>query len=316
MSSLATSRPIVVAIVATGGYDPDPAGVARADALLLKQGCEVRHFDTPNQRHLRFADTDAARLAGLHAAARDPEVDIVLPLRGGYGASRLLQAIDFELLAASGKLFVGHSDVTVLNMGLLAHGASSFAGPTTSGDFASADVSDFTMAHFWGCMRGPEHAISFAAAGNPVISAAGTLWGGNLAMITHLAGTPWMPVIDGGILFVEDINEQPFRVERMLLQLLHAGVLERQAALVLGAFTGVRPTEYDNGYDFAAMLAFIRSRVTVPVVTGLPYGHVPDKATLAIGSDAHLVSTTTGVSLTMRGYPHLGKREVPHVALG
>ena len=316
MSSPAGSRPIVVAIVASGGYEPDPAGAARADALLLAQGCKVRHFDAPDRRHLRFADTDAARLASLHAAACDPEVDIVLPLRGGYGTSRLLQAIDFDLLAASGKLFVGHSDVTVLNMGLLAHGASSFAGPTTSGDFASADVSDFTMAHFWGCMRGPEHTIGFAAAGNPVISVAGMLGGGNLAMIAHLAGTPWMPVVNGGILFVEDINEQPFRVERMLLQLLHAGVLGRQAALVLGNFSGGRPTEYDNGYDFAAMLAFIRSRISIPVLSGLPYGHIPDKATLAIGSNASLVSTVSGATLTMRGYPHLGTRGVSPGALG
>ncbi|MBC7513947.1 MAG: muramoyltetrapeptide carboxypeptidase [Herminiimonas sp.] len=311
MSSPLGGRPTVVAIVAPGGYAPDPLGVARADALLLAQGCDVRHFDAPDGRYLRFAETDAARLAGLHAAARDPEVDIVLPLRGGYGTSRLLQAIDFHLLAASGKLFVGHSDVTVLNMGLLAHGASSFAGPTTSGDFASADVSAFTMAQFWSCMRGPEHTISFAADGNPAIEAEGMLWGGNLAMIAHLAGTPWMPMIDGGILFVEDINEQPFRIERMLLQLLHAGVLERQAALVLGDFSGGRTTDYDNGYGFAAMLDFIRSRIAVPVLTGLPYGHIPDKATLAIGSSASLVSSAAGVSLTMRGYPHLSNRGMP-----
>ena len=314
MSSPPGSRPTVVAIVAPGGYAPDRLGAARADALLLAQGCEVRHFDAPDARYLRFADTDAARLAGLHAAARDSEVDIVLPLRGGYGTSRLLQSLDFNLLAESGKLFVGHSDVTVLNMGLLAHGATSFAGPTASGDFASADVSAYTMAQFWNCLRGPEHTIAFAADGNPAIEVEGTLWGGNLAMIAHLAGTPWMPMIDGGILFVEDINEQPFRVERMLLQLLHAGVLERQAALVLGNFAGVRPTEYDNGYDFAAMLDFIRSRIAVPVLTGLPYGHVPDKTTLAIGSRASLVSSVAGVSLTMRGYLHLASRDKPQAA--
>ena len=316
MSGPVASRPIVVAIVAPGGYAPDPAGIARADALLLSQGCEVRHFDAADGRYLRFAGTDAARLAGLHAAARDPEVDVVLPLRGGYGTSRLLQWIDFPLLAESGKLFIGHSDVTVLNLGLLAHGAGSFAGTSLSGDFASAEVSAFTMAQFWGCLRGPAHTVTFAAEGNPMIDARGMLWGGNLAMIAHLAGTPWMPSVDGGILFLEDINEHPFRVERMLLQLLHAGVLERQAALVLGDFSGGRTSEYDNGYDFAAMLTFIRSRINVPILTGLPYGHIPDKTTLAIGSDASLVSTAQGVTLTMRGYPHLAGRAGPRIAQG
>ena len=299
------NRPTVVAIVAPGGYAPDPAGVARADALLLAQGCEVRHFDAPDGRYLRFAETDAARLAGLHAAARDPEVDIVLALRGGYGTSRLLQSIDFTLLADSGKLFVGHSDVTALHMGLLASGATSFAGPMICDDFTRNDVSAFTMAQFWGCLRGPAHTIVFAADGNPAIDAEGLLWGGNLAMLAHLAGTPWMPSVDGGILFLEDINEHPFRIERMLLQLLHAGVLERQAALVLGDFSGGRTAEYDNGYDFAAMLAFIRSRTTVPILTGLPFGHIRDKVTLAVGSSTRLTSSAAGVSLTMRDYAQL-----------
>ncbi len=311
MSLAPPNRPTVVGIVAPSGYAPDPAGVDRADALLLAQGCAVRHFDAPNGRFLRFADTDAARLAGLHAAARDPEVDIVLALRGGYGMSRLLQSIDFDLLVASGKLFVGYSDVTALHMGMLAHGGASFAGPTVC-DFACADVSYFTMAQFWHCLRGPEHTIAFAAEGNPAIDAEGLLWGGNLAMLAHLAGTPWMPVIDGGILFVEDINEQPFRIERMLLQLLHAGVLERQAALVLGDFSGGRTTDYDNGYDFAAMLAFIRSRTTVPVLTGLPFGHIRDKVTLAVGSSARLTSAAAGSRLTMRAYPDLATRSRPH----
>ena len=295
----------MVAIVAPGGYAPDPMGVARADALLLAQGCEVRHFDAPNGRYLRFADTDAARLAGLHAAARDPDVDVVLALRGGYGTSRLLQSIDYDLLAHSGKLFVGHSDVTALQLALLAHGGASFAGPMFCADFGRVDISDFTMTQFWQCLRGPVHTVSAATDAAASIDARGTLWGGNLAMLAHLVGTPWMPSIDGGILFLEDINEHPFRIERMLLQLLHAGILEQQRAIVLGDFSGGRLAEHDNGYDFAAMLAFMRTRTTTPIVTGLPFGHVRDKTTLAVGSQATLQVEAGRMLLSMQNYPVL-----------
>ena len=298
-------RQPVVAIVAPSGYAPDAAGVLRADALLAAQGCSVRHYDDPGARHQRFAATDAERLHGLHAAAADPEVDIVLALRGGYGMSRLMSQIDFASLAASGKLFVGHSDFTACSMGLLMHGGTSFAGPMICADFARTEIDTFTMAQFWDCLRGPEHLVEFYAEGNASLQVEGMLWGGNLAMVAHLAGSAWMPQVAGGILFLEDINEQPFRVERMLLQLLHAGVLAQQKAIVLGDFSGGCPAEYDNGYDFATMLAYIRSRIEVPILCGLPFGHIPRKTTLAVGSIATLSSDAAGVTLRMRDYPRL-----------
>ena len=295
----------VVAIVAPSGYAQDTTAIERADRLLSAQGCIVRHFHDPAARHLRFAATDAMRLAGLHAAARDPEVELVIVLRGGYGMSRLMEDIDFALLAASGKLFVGHSDITALHMGLLAHGAVSFAGPTWCADFGAEVVSEFTLSQFWQCLHGPSHTVTIAAGDNPAVDASGILWGGNLAMLTHLIGSPWMPAMEGGILFLEDINEHPFRIERMLLQLLHAGVLGCQSAIVLGDFSGVRTAAYDNGYDLAAVLAFLRSRTDVPIVTGLRFGHIADKVTLAVGSQARLRSHSGGIDLTMAAYPVL-----------
>jgi muramoyltetrapeptide carboxypeptidase len=242
----------------------------------------------------------------LHAAARNPQVQIVIALRGGYGMSRLLPRIDYDLLAQSGKLFVGHSDFTALQMALLAKtGAVSFAGPMICDDFARADISDYTLGHFLSCIAAPEYAIAAEACGNPALDVSGLLWGGNLAMLTHLCGTPYLPRIEGGILFVEDINEHPYRIERMLLQLQHAGVLARQQALVLGDFSAYRLSDYDNGYDFEAMLAWLRSELPIPVLTGLPFGHIRDKATLAVGSQARLRSDGEGWTLTMRGYPHL-----------
>jgi muramoyltetrapeptide carboxypeptidase len=295
-----------VAIVAPSGYAPDEAAFINTVNALEAQGCRICEGYVPSAKYQRFGGTDEARLAQLHTAARDPDVQIVLALRGGYGMSRLLPHVDFDLLAQSGKLFVGHSDFTALQMGLLAYsGAISFAGPMVCGDFARPDVSDFTMRHFWECITQPSHVIKSRAAGNPVLDVTGKLWGGNLSMLVHLLGTPYMPVIEGGILFIEDVNEHPYRVERMLMQLMHAGVLQRQRALLLGDFSSYRLTDYDNGYDFEAMLAYIRGRIGIPVVSGLPFGHVKDKVTLAVGCEARLVSDADEFTLTMQGYPYL-----------
>jgi muramoyltetrapeptide carboxypeptidase len=295
-----------VAIVAPGGYASDEKALARGIAVLEAQGCRVKSYYDPGAKHLRFGGTDGGRVAQIHAAARDPEIKIVLALRGGYGMSRILPALDFKLLAASGKLFVGHSDVTALHMALLAHaGAASFAGPMMCDDFTREDTSAFTLQHFWQCLAGPAHTVTGKGQDNPVISVSGTLWGGNLAMLTHMVGTPYLPHIDGGILFVEDINEHPYRVERMMLQLLHAGVLARQQAVLLGDFSNYRLSEYDNGYDFGTMLAHLRAELPVPVLTGLSFGHIRDKATLAVGCQAQLNSDQHGFRLTMSGYPTL-----------
>lgn len=305
---MATSKleNVGVAIVAPGGYAPDETALARAITRLQALGCRVSNYYDPAAKYQRFGGTDDARIAQLHAAAQDPDVQIVLALRGGYGMTRLLPLLDLKMLAASGKIFVGHSDFTALQMALLAQtGAVSFAGPMICDDFAREEVSDFTMQHFWQCLSNATHVIRAHAQDNPLVSASGTLWGGNLTMLTHLVGTPYMPQIEGGILFLEDINEHPYRVERMLLQLLHAGVLARQQAVLLGDFSNYRLSDYDNGYDFDTMLAYLRQRLPVPVLTGLPFGHIRDKATLAVGCRAELVSDATGFRLGMKAYPYL-----------
>ena len=172
-------------------------------------------------------------------------------------------------------------------------------------DFSRDDPSEFTWSRFWHCVTSPSLHVDVPAGGNPPLQAEGRLWGGNLAMLCHLVGTPWMPVVDGGILFVEDINEHPYRVERMLLQLAYAGVLERQQAIVLGDFSGYRLTDADHGYDFDSMLGYLRGRLGLPVLQGLPFGHTRDKLTLPVGADCVLRSDAAGFSLDLSGYPFL-----------
>ena len=206
--------------------------------------------------------------------------------------------VDFDAIATAvtrGVRFVGHSDFTALSLGLLARtGAISFAGPMASFGFGGESIDPFMEDHFWRAMRTSCVDASFETPFGGSLSVDGVLWGGNLSMVASLLATPWMPLVDGGILFVEDVNEQPYRVERLLLQLQQAGVLDRQRLVLCGDFTGYRVAAYDNGYDVDAALARVQAGTTTPLVRGLPFGHVPRKLTLAVGAAAS-VEITAGV---------------------
>lgn len=298
-----TSR-LGIAIVAPAGCTNDPLAVERAIARFEAHGCLVRNYYDHSCTHQRFGGTDEDRLAQLNAAVLDPDIHLIIALRGGYGISRLLPAIDFNAIAASGKIIVGFSDVTALHMGLMARtGALSYAGPMVAGDFGAEEPVPFTLDDFWACLAGPTHTIRETVSGNPHLDVRGTVWGGNLAMIGSLVGTPYFPQIDGGILWLEDISEHPYRVERLLLQLMQAGVLERQLAVVLGDFSGYRLGPLDNGYDFDTMLDYVRRTLPVPVLTGLSFGHISRRVTIPFGAQGHLQSDADGFSLLLSDYP-------------
>jgi muramoyltetrapeptide carboxypeptidase len=298
------TQKIGIAIAAMGGAAPDNAAVEDGLARLRGQGVTVHNYYDHAQVHQRFGGSDEGRLAQLHAAAADPDVQVVMALRGAYGITRLMPHIDFDALAASGKIFVGYSDVTALHMGLMAKtGAIGYAGPMVCDDISAEQWDQFTLPDFWRCLAGPTHTVEGEGAGNPRLEAEGKAWGGNLAMVVSLLGTEYFPRIDGGILFLEDIGEHPYRVERMLLQLMHAGVLARQKAVLLGHFSHYRLGPNDNGYDFDGMVAYLRKTLPVPVLTGLPFGHLPRRATIPFGAQAQLLSRPGCFTLTLSDYP-------------
>lgn len=300
-------------LIAPSGYPHDPEAIHRALHRLHAQGHRVGGVNATERRYQRFAGTDGERAAELNRLA-DPSrklPDIVLAVRGGYGAVRILHGLDYEglqrRLTDQPVALVGHSDFTAIQLALLARaGLKTFSGPMLTGDFGAEDLSEFTMQHFWSALTKPSLTLAVGVPQVQSVDVSGMLWGGNLAVLASLAGTPYMPPVEGGILFVEDINEQPFRLERMLYQLHLAGILERQQALVLGDFSGHKPFEYDNGYDLNAMIEHVRSVIGIPVIMGLPVGHIANLATLPVGADAHLVVDAHGFRLTASGYPHLG----------
>ncbi len=302
-----------IELIAPSGYPHDPVVIHRALGRLRLQGHHVVGVHATERRYQRFAGTDGERAAELNrlADASQKLPDIVLAVRGGYGAVRILHGLDYEglqrRLTDQPVAFVGHSDFTAIQMALLARaGLTTFGGPMLMSDFGAEELSNFTMKHFWGTLTKPSFTLTSHVPQAQSADVTGMLWGGNLAVLTSLIGTPYMPPVEDGILFVEDINEQPFRLERMIYQLHLSGILARQQALVLGDFSGSKPFDYDNGYDLPTMIEQVRSVVGIPVITGLPFGHIEDMVTLPVGADAHLVADAQGFRLTVSGYPHLG----------
>jgi muramoyltetrapeptide carboxypeptidase len=271
-----------------------PAGVLahatplkRAVSRLKSLGFDVHVDESALAKHQRFGGDDDTRLAALHRIARQAP-SIAMATRGGYGLTRLLDRIDWKLLAHSvehGTRWVGYSDVTALHLGLLAHQkAPSWAGPLAIDDFGRDEVDDITEPCFVEAMNGELEAVGFRTeAGFDGLEAKGLLWGGNLCVLNSLLGTPHFPKVKGGVLFLEDVNEHPYRIERSLLQLHQAGVLDAQKAIVLGAFTDFRKSPLDRGYSLKTMVEHLRSVTATPILTGLPFGHVPTKLTLPVG---------------------------------
>ncbi len=275
---------------------------------LTELGMEVLDAPAALAQWRYFAGTDDERLAALRTALKSG-ADIIMFSRGGYGVSRLLHRIDWQAVADSRKILCGFSDITAFSLAALAKAqAITFSGPVVAGEFAQQDKlpeREFTEVQLLGLLSGnayryPE-AVGDADHGSQRIE--GTLWGTNLAMVTHLIGTPYMPHINDGILVLEDIAEAPYRVERMFWQLKHAGILDRQSAIILGAFTDCEPAKgMRYPYSMTEAIETLREIAPCPVLTGFPFGHIPGKVTLPMGAPASLEIDGANYTLSVRDY--------------
>ncbi|WP_167784577.1 LD-carboxypeptidase [Ramlibacter rhizophilus] len=291
----------------------DRAAARRGIARLKALGHEVEVDPDAFSSHQRFAGDDATRLAAIGRAAASG-ADIALITRGGYGLTRLLPAIRYKALARAierGTHFVGLSDFTALQCALLAQAAAStWAGPALGEDFGvEGEPDDIMLACFDDLAQGQGEGAGWqlprAEAREKAFHTEGVLWGGNLSVLCSLLATPWLPQPERGILFLEDVNEHPYRVERMLTQLLHAGVLARQKAIVLGQFTNYRLVPHDKGFRLQTVVDWLRTQLKVPVFTGLPFGHVQTKVLLPVGRTAELaVEGRDALMFWGHGHPH------------
>lgn len=274
------------------------AAVRRGIARLKALGHEVELDPAVFATHMRFAGDDDTRLAAIERAAASG-ADISIITRGGYGLTRLLPKLPYKAIAKAvdhGMDFVGLSDFTAFQSAVLAEtGRVTWSGPAVGEDFGvEAEPDDIMQACFEDLVAGQGEGTGWQLPAAERLDAPlqekGVLWGGNLAIVAALAGTPWLPKVKGGILFLEDVSEHPYRIERMLTQLLYAGVLQKQKAIVLGHFTNWVPVPNDKGFKLKTVIDWLRTQVDAPVLTGLPFGHVPTKVCLPVGAKVTLAA--------------------------
>jgi len=280
-----------VAVIAPAG-PPRPGRLDPVQGWLRERGYQPTLlpscFGPPPLDFL--AAPDAVRLADVHTAFGDPRFDAVLALRGGSGCIRLLDRIDPGLLAHTRKLLIGYSDLTVLHALRTQAGIPSLHAPMPASDWglpgseADTDALFARLASGWrgGDIVGHAAPHELSHGGH----ARGRLIGGNLAMFCALLGTPYLPDVDGAILFIEDISEEPYRVDRMLSQLRLAGVLDRIAGLLVGSFSGADSPD--------AVLADHLPRLRCPVLAGWPSGHGQPNRPLPLGvvAEMHVAAGT------------------------
>ena len=287
-------------IVAPASAPPDPVAIDRGVAALEKLGYKVKLAPNVRNRLGFLAGTDQERADDLMGMFTDPDVKAILCVRGGYGTPRLLPLLDYKLIRKNPKIFVGYSDITALHCAFLTKAQLiSFHGPMLNSDFAQSEMPDFTVQSFLRTLSlttSPDTSLPYDISRGyrqetvKILRrgiARGQLIGGNLSLLCSVIGTPWQPAFKGRILFLEDVGEQPYRFDRMLTQLSNAGLLQEVAGIAIGQNADCEDPKAKTTKDYRQTLEdVLKDRLLalkVPIVTGLPFGHIPHNATLPVG---------------------------------
>ncbi len=297
-----------VALVAPSGPLLERDDLTRAEELCRALDYEPVLAPHAGNRHGYLAGTDDERLADLNAALGDPAIDAVWCIRGGYGLTRILHRVDYAALADRPKAVIGFSDITALLAAITAvTGIVTFHGPT-----ARAPMPAFSRRHFEQVLtstgpagrlgRIPPPADVLVPRDDRIVTLAGgraegPLMGGNLSLLQCLLGTPYLPAFDGAILFLEDVGEDLYRVDRMLSHLRLAGVLDRLAGVAVGRFTEMKRTAADGALGFDEVLATFLEPLGIPAAYGFPIGHTDRQWTLPLGVRARLDAGTGELEL-------------------
>lgn len=295
-------------------------------------GFKVSNPTITSRQYLRFAGTDSQRASDLQniATGAIAAPKLLLGVRGGYGAMRLLPMIDWSTLGRimkeRGTILAGFSDVTAIQCALLAKGRmSSLAAPMLYSEFGKINPDQVTCQQFANALSNPNLTISIKDAsltsqqlpsilttGAPK-AVRGTIWGGNLSVVSALAGSEYLPRIEGGIVFLEDVGEQAYRIERMLYDLYLAGIFKGQQAIVFGALSGSGEDSYDKRYDVATVVRQLHKLTGLPVYSGMRFGHIGKKHSFPLGATCQISPNTSGgYQLAFTEYPTI-KADAIHV---
>ena len=287
-------------IIAPASAPPNPKNVDRAIAVLEKLGYQTKLAPNVHKRLGYLAGTDRERASDLMRMFTDKQVNAILCVRGGYGTARLLPLLDYQAIRANPKIFVGYSDITSLHCAFLTKaGLVSFHGPMLNSDFATKELPDFTVQSFIRTLASPARPDDIAAGYSEKTMkifrrgvARGQLIGGNLALLCTAIGTPWQPLFRNRILFLEDLSEAPYRWDRMLTYLSNCGLLQQVSGIAIGLNADCDDPQAKTAKEYRQTLEdVLKDRLLplkIPVVTGLPFGHVPMNATLPFGVRAEL----------------------------
>ena len=294
-----------VAVVATSGPIPD-ALVEDGIAVLQGWGLRVQRMAaTRSGRAYLAGDSDHQRANEFTAAFADPEVAAILCARGGYGAMRILSAIDWQVVRANPKIVCGYSDITALHQAIRREtGLVTFHGPLAARQSEEPALHPWTEAEWRRALFSTEPLGSVTPpADGPVLTtvcpgrATGTLVGGNLTLVAALAGTPWQLDLRDSVLLLEDVHEAPYRIDRMLTQLSLAGMFDGLRGVLFGdSPTCDRPPEDRRHFTLTEILHDRFGPLGVPVLYGFPCGHTPVRATLPLGVQVTLDAGAGAVS--------------------
>jgi muramoyltetrapeptide carboxypeptidase len=280
----------LIGLVAPASTPSSTEKVEKGALYLEGLGYRVRVGEHVQNTYGYLAGTDADRVEDLNAFIRDRHVKAIVAIRGGYGTPRLLSLVDYRALKANPKIIVGYSDITALQMAVYRKiGMVTFSGPMSGVEMWNK-IDPYTEEHFWrvvtstkriGLMENPaEDATATLRPGK----GEGRLLGGNFSLLISLMGTPYMPDLRKAVLMLEDVDEAPHRIDRMLAQLRNAGTLRQLSALLFGKFTDCNPSDPSKPFLTLAQLQKETAEiVSCPVIANVQYGHIPKKLTIPFG---------------------------------
>jgi muramoyltetrapeptide carboxypeptidase len=280
----------LIGIVAPASPVLDPSRINRGVSYLERLGYDVIVGGNVLKQHGYFAGTDEERAADLDAMFRDRRVRMIICARGGYGTPRLLHMLDYGMIRRNPKILVGFSDITALQLALWSKcGLVTFHAPMLATDMAQP-MDLFTEQMFWLMVTSNERVGSVAFPEPMEVkvvrpgSFTGHLLGGNLSMLVSLLGTPYQPLLDHSILFLEEVGEEPYRVDRMLTQLRNASVLTRCHGVMIGRCVDCLPRDSSrNSLTLDEVFKEFALASKKPVISHAPFGHVDQKMTLPLG---------------------------------
>lgn len=291
---------MTIGLVSPASNVPEDEDITFARDVVRSLGFSVKPAKHLYQRNQYLAGTDAQRAEDLNAMFADRQVDAIFCLRGGYGSSRLLPLLDYDLIRANPKVLMGYSDITALLCAIHQRtGLVTFHGPIAGDNFTEYSYEQFRrtlMNKRSGQLLAPPPPFDDPGPGRVEKDnrlslfrggiAEGPLLGGNLSLLCHLMGTPYQPDFAGRILFLEDVYEAPYRVDRMLTQLKLAGALDAVAGIAFGKFTEAKTSR--NTFSMEQVLKERTADLQVPIIRGLMIGHVEDQAVVPVGARARL----------------------------